>query len=83
MEEAHRHGEFEGSLLQLHAIMMIPLQAKWSADEERWLHYNYKAFAALKAPAPAPSTASAARANASPAPANSDASPARTTRAQA
>ena len=69
--------EFEGS------IMMIPSQAKWSADEERWLRDNCKAFAALKAPAPALSTASAARAAASPAPASANASPATTTRAKA
>ena len=75
--------EFEGSLQQLHAIMMIPSQAKWSSDEERWLRDNCKAFAALKAPAPAPSTASAARAAASPATASANASPAPTTRAQA
>ena len=60
------------------------LLAKWSADEERWLRDNCKAFAAFKALALAPSTASTARAVASPAPASGDASPApTTTRAQA
>ena len=37
--------EFEESLQQLHAIMMIQSQA----TEERWLRDNCKAFAALKA----------------------------------
>ena len=75
--------QFEGSLLQLHAIMMTPSHAKWSADQERWLRNHCKASTALMAPAPAPSTANAARADASPAPAIADASPAPKTRAQA
>ena len=57
--------------------------AKWSADEEWWLRYNCKTFAALKAPALAPYTANTARADASPAPSRADASPAPTTRAKA
>ena len=63
--------------------MLQPMLAKWSADEEWWLRYNCKTFAALKAPALAPYTANTARADASPAPACADANPVPATRAQA